>query len=133
MGIPSALRDFVDRVNGGEYWESHEVLEGPWRETRSDFLQGLILYASAFVHAERGNRHGIHAQLDKARKKLASYPTAYLGVNLDAVRGHIARCQAILENHPDAEAGALTDLIPFPVLELSPARVRGDEPEGSPP
>ena len=133
MSIPPALRDFVELVNRGEYWESHEVLEGPWREHRSDFLQGLILYASAFVHARRGNRHGIQAQLRKARDKLAGYPSAYLGVDVEALRGHMRRCQAVVEAHPDADPGDWPNLIPFPVLELSPARVRGDEPEGSPP
>ena len=131
MSIPSALLDFVDLVNRGEYWESHEVLEGPWRDTRSDFLQGLILYASAFVHAERGNRHGIGAQLDKARDKLEGYPSAYLGVDLDAIRGHIVRCKDILEDHPDADAEALPELIPFPSLELDPDEVTGEEPEGA--
>ena len=133
MTIPPALREFVELVNRGDYWESHEVLEGPWRENRSDFLQGLILYASAFVHAQRGNRHGIRAQLVKAREKLAGYPSAYLGVDVDAIRTHMRRCQAVVEAHPDAEPEEWPDLIPFPALELSLARVRGDEPEGSPP
>lgn len=128
--IPSALEEFVDLVNRGEYWESHEVLEGPWRENRSDFLQGLILYASAFVHAKRGNRHGISAQLAKAKEKLAPYPPAYLGVDLADIRGHIRRCREILDEHPDAKPEAWPDLIPFPELRLDSTRVRGDEPEG---
>lgn len=131
--VPSALREFVARVNRGEYWESHEVLEGPWRESRSDFLQGLILYASAFVHAKRGNRHGIRAQLAKARKKLASYPSAYLGLDVDGIRAHMTRCRDVVEAHPEADPDAWPDLIPFPSLELDSSRVRGDEPEGSTP
>ncbi|MCH7684351.1 MAG: DUF309 domain-containing protein [Gemmatimonadetes bacterium] len=32
---------------------------------RSDFYQGLILHASAWVHWERRNAHGVRAQLNK--------------------------------------------------------------------
>ncbi len=52
--FPTALEAFVELFNQEAFWESHEVLEGPWRETRSDFYHGLILYASAFVHVQRG-------------------------------------------------------------------------------
>ena len=43
--LPQALHRFLELFNAREYWESHEVLEGPWREGGSDFYQGLILYA----------------------------------------------------------------------------------------
>lgn len=127
--IPPALERFVRLVNDGAYWESHEVLEGPWRETRSDFLQGLILYASAFVHAERGNRHGIRAQLAKARKKLEAYPDVYLGMDVAGIRDHMERCRSVVEGNPDAEPDGWPELIPFPRLDLDATRVRGDEPE----
>lgn len=144
---PEFLHRFVELVNRGEFWESHEVLEEPWRGNRSDFLQGLILYASAFVHAERGNRHGISAQLQKAERKLAGYPGAYLGLDVSGIREHIRRCSGIVDalSRTDAGAGVKAgseaggrregradpwiDLIPFPVLELRPERVRGNEPE----
>jgi len=128
-GIPDALRRFVELVNRGEFWESHEVLEGPWRENRSDFFQGLILYASAFVHAKRGNRHGIQAQLIKAEERLSDYPSAYLGIDLDGIRRHMSHCRQIVEGHPDADPDEWPDLIPCPQLGLDPAQVRGDEPE----
>lgn len=128
--IPSALRRFVELVNRGEFWESHEVLEELWRENGSDFLQGLILYASAFVHAKRGNRHGVGAQLDKAGLKLESYPDAYLGVDLAALRAHLRRCRRIVGEHPDAKGDAWVELIPFPEMELREEWVRGDEVEG---
>jgi len=86
--FPAALVRFVELFNAGEFWESHEVLEGPWREHGSAFYQGLILYASAFVHAKRDNAHGIRAQLRKARQALAPYEPAYLGVDTAAVRRH---------------------------------------------
>ena len=77
--LPQALHRFLELFNAREYWESHEVLEGPWREWGSDFYQGLILYASAFVHAQRGNPRGIRAQLEKAERKLARVPAMLPG------------------------------------------------------
>lgn len=127
--IPDPLRRFAELFNRGDFWESHEVLEGLWRETGSDFLQGLILYASAFVHVQRGNRHGIGAQLSKAEGRLAPYPSAYLGVDVEGVRAHIRRCREIVAANPEAEPGAWPELVPIPSLELMVSRLRGDEPE----
>ena len=31
----------VELFNQEAFWESHEVLEGPWRETGSDFYHGV--------------------------------------------------------------------------------------------
>jgi predicted metal-dependent hydrolase len=61
------------------------VLEPAWKKTRSDFYHGLILLASAFVHRERRNRHGVLAQLDKALPLLERYTPAHEGVDVDAL------------------------------------------------
>lgn len=126
---PAELRRFVQLFNREEFWESHEVLEDPWRELGSDFYQGLILYASAFVHAQRGNRHGIIAQLAKAEERLAPYRPAYLGVDVEGIFEHAKRCRQIVRANSDAARTAWETLIPFPQLALSNDRVRGDEPE----
>lgn len=120
---------FIELFNRGEFWESHEALEEAWRETGSEFYHALILYASAFVHAKRGNRHGIGAQLAKAEEKLAAYPHPYLGVDVDGIRDHIRRCLEILDALPDTGAGTWPERLPPPALELRVERVRGDEPE----
>lgn len=95
--LPRPLLDFVDLFNREEYWESHEALEDAWRETGSDFYQGLIIYASAFVHARRGNAHGVRAQLEKAEAYLAPYRPTHLGIDVDALFRHAARCRRALE------------------------------------
>jgi len=115
-----ALETFVLLFNRGEFWESHEVLEAPWRVVRSDFLQGLILFASAYVHVQRGNVHGIHTQLAKARERLRPYAPTYLGVDVGAV---LAAADA-------AERAISRAEVPVaPVLTLAQDRVRGNEPE----
>jgi predicted metal-dependent hydrolase len=118
--FPAPLRQFVVSFNAGSFWESHEILEGAWRETGSDFYQGLILVASAWVHVRRANPHGITAQLAKAREKLDPYRPRYLGVDVDAL---LAASDAA---DREVETGALPSA---PDLKLDPALVRGDEPE----
>lgn len=129
---PAPLLRFLELFNRGEYWESHEALEDAWRERESGFYHGLILYASAFVHARRGTRHGIDAQLGKAERALAPYPDAYLGIDVAGIREHAARCRAVVAEHPEGAEADWEELIPFPTLEADPARIRGDEPELTP-
>ena len=118
--FPVPLERFVRLFNAGEYWESHEELEAAWRAGRSEFYHGLILYASAFVHAGRGNPHGVWSQLAKADALLRDYRPRYLGVDVDLLfaGGRAARYALQAGERPEA-----------PVLTLSLARVRGSEPE----
>ena len=127
--LPQALHRFLELFNAREYWESHEVLEGPWREGGSDFYQGLILYASAFVHAQRGNAHGVGAQLDKTERKLAGYRPSYMGIDIDAVLAHSARCRELVELRRDEDPSSWLEVVDVPRLELHTRLVRGDEPE----
>jgi hypothetical protein len=127
--LPEALHRFLELFNAQEYWESHEVLEGPWREGGSDFYQGLILYASAFVHIKRGNAHGVRAQLAKAERRLAGYRPSYLGIDVDGVLSYAARCRESVERGRDDEPRSWLGVADVPRLELDTRFVRGDEPE----
>lgn len=126
--LPGALVGFLRLFNRGEYWESHEALEDAWRERDSRFYHGLILYASAFVHARRDNPHGIRAQLEKAERALAPYAPSYLGIDVEAILSHGRRCRQIVGSG-EGDALPWSERIPFPTLEPDPSRIRGDEPE----
>lgn len=130
--IDPALAAFLDLFNRQEYWASHEALEAAWRETGSEFYHALILYASAFVHVDRGNRHGIAAQLGKAQPLLEARRPHYLGLPVEAMLDHAAVCRSIVAENPDAPTEAWSVLIPAPRLAFDPALVRGDEPELEP-
>src|SRR4051812_10898683 len=106
------LDRFVELFNRREYWESHELLEAYWRENHSRFYKGLILYASAFVHAQRGNAHGVVAQLRKAERDLSSYRPSESGVDVEALLAHAAECFKVVEAHADVPAEELAALIP---------------------
>ena len=123
--LPRALRDFLLLYRAGRFWDSHEALEGAWRETGSDFYQGLILYASAWVHWERGNAHGVRAQLEKARRRLADYAPFYLGIDVDAVRAHCLECVEEVQRAPDDWPQRIAPHS----LGVHARRVRGGEPE----
>ncbi len=120
---------FLDLFNRTQYWESHEALEGPWRESGSEFYHALILYASAFVHVQRGNRHGLAAQLGKARPLLEPRRPSYLGLDVDAILEHAAVCRHLVAENREAPAEAWDVLIPRPRLRFQAELVRGDEPE----
>jgi uncharacterized protein len=123
--LPEALRRFLELYGAGQYWDSHEALEGAWRDTGSDFYQALILYASAWVHLERGNAHGVRAQLRKAVARLKGYPDVYLGLDVAELRKHCAVVRGSIADHPTSWADQIEPL----VLTPSIARVRGDETE----
>jgi predicted metal-dependent hydrolase len=120
---------FLELFNRGEFWDSHEALEAAWRETGSEFYHALILYASAFVHVRRGNRHGIAAQLGKAEPLLETRRPAYLGLDVNGILEHAAICRHLVAENREAPDHAWHVLIPLPRLAFRPDLVRGDEPE----
>jgi hypothetical protein len=120
---------FLDLFNRGRFWDSHEALEGPWRRTGSEFYHALILFASAFVHVDRGNRHGIAAQLGKAEPIFRPRAPHYLGLDVHSILQHSAVCRHIVAENHDAPDPAWNVLIPVPVLLFRPDLIRGDEPE----
>ena len=127
--IDGGFAAFLERFNAGEFWESHEALEASWRTSGSGFYHGLILFASAFVHVQRGNRHGIAAQLAKADPLLEKHRPHYLGIDVDGLLAHSAICRHLVAENRDAPEDAWPVLIPIPRMPFDPARVRGDEPE----
>lgn len=122
--LPAAWLEFLDTFNRGAFWESHELLEAPWRAGRSPWYHALILLASAHVHGERGNRHGVLAQCAKARPLLERHRPAWLGLDADVLLAHLDACRAIaLAGDGPCPALPAIRLVPDPAL------VRGDEPE----
>lgn len=131
-GWPGPLVRFVELFNARCYWHAHEALEEVWRAARSDFYHGLILFASAFVHALRGNPRGVIRQLDKVPRYLARYPDAYLGLSVREILEHARQVRDEVARAGMPEGDPLRAVIPWPVLRLDPARCSGTEPELGP-
>lgn len=127
--LPGPLLEFAELFNRGAFWESHEVLERPWRQDRSAFYKGLILYASAWVHVQRGNPRGIEAQLRKAMAELSPFAPAYLGVDVAVLLAHGERVRSIVRRRQGAPAARWEELVPAPELRLCSDHLRGDERE----
>lgn len=127
--FPRALVRFVELVEEERFWDSHEVLEEPWRDSGSEFYHGLILFVSAFVHVQRDNAHGIEAQLRKALPCLEPHRPHYLGLDVDRLVEHVHRCLGIMQDRRSDPPGSWEAVLPFPSLTLDPAWVRGDEKE----
>ena len=127
--FPAALTSFVELFNEEAFWESHEVLEEPWRNNKSDFYHGLILFASALVHVQRGNAHGILAQLEKAERYLQPYRPAYLGIDLEPLLQFSMECHQAIREGPEVPGTEWQEVIQFPVIRLEAEHVRGDETE----
>ncbi len=127
--FPAALAAFVELFNEEAFWESHEVLEGPWRNNKSGFYHGLILFASALVHVQRGNAHGILAQLEKAERYLQPYRPAYLGIDLEPLLQFSIVCHQAIREGPEVPGTQWQEVIHFPTILLEAKHFRGDEPE----
>ncbi len=67
----------VAHWNAGRYWHAHEDWEDLWAEAegpRRLWLQGLIQYAAAFVHFQRGyHARGFARLMEQAREKTEGY------------------------------------------------------------
>ena len=81
------IRRGLALLDAGEWFDAHEALEHPWREstgTRRLFLQALIHGSVALEHLRRGNTRGAWGQWQKARDKAARSPESMDGVQLHA-------------------------------------------------
>lgn len=91
------LKEGISLFNEERFWECHEVLEQIWHPAEGeerDIIQGLILTAAAFVHAQRNRNERCVAMLKKAKQKLGTRIN-YEGIDLNTVRKNI---EAVIES-----------------------------------
>ncbi len=101
----------VDLWRQERYFEAHECLEVVWHDADpadADLWQGVIQLAVACVHVQRDNAVGALRMLDRAARRLATYPEVHLGVD---VRGALASCDGL---RAEVVAGGAVTLPPFP-------------------
>jgi len=83
----------VKLFNAGEFFEAHEVWEEVWRESEEpdrSFYQGLIQFAVALAHLERGNQVGFERLVQRAEEHLAGFPASFGGIRLGELRRQVA-------------------------------------------
>ena len=81
--------------NAGGYHAAHDAWEDRWlgleRGTDDErLLHGLIQFTAAVHHARDRNWDGVAGLVESAGKYLAGLPDEYRGVNVAAVRRHLA-------------------------------------------
>jgi uncharacterized protein len=84
-----ALAEGLHCYKSGEYFEAHEHWEGVWLncdEPEKTFLQALIQITAAFHHLQRKNFRGTASLLRVALRRLDDFPSAYGGIEVEAVR-----------------------------------------------
>ena len=94
------LREGLELIRAGAYFEAHEELEDEWRtapQAERDFLQGLVHVAVAWLHAERGNRNGCERQLVKAERRLGGYRPSHRGIDVVALLTNVVEARRVVE------------------------------------
>jgi predicted metal-dependent hydrolase len=99
--VDKLLREGLDLIKRGEYFEAHESLEDAWRmadPAEKDFFQGLVHVAVAWHHAGRGNRPGCERQLAKATRRLGPFAPEHRGVDVAAILVSVERAERVVQS-----------------------------------
>jgi len=121
--FPEELLRYVARFDRREYWLAHEELEGLWQTDGRDFLKGLIQFAAAFVHAERGNWRGARRLLRTGRGYLDGVPDHYEGFDVAGIRARVDLALGRVTQLADGGAGDFADSLFFSLRPLFAAEV----------
>ena len=88
--------DGIFYFNTERFWESHEAFEGVWKKCfgrEKELVQGIILIAVAFAHAQRNEvRIGL-GMLGRAMEKLGDSPSVYHSIDVDRIRNKTIQMQ----------------------------------------
>ena len=103
-GWPVEYAGYFHHFNAGRYYEAHDVLEQLWLVDRKglhgDFYKGLIQFAGAFVHLQKGRLGPSLALFKLSRRYLDPFGPALLGLDLAGLLRMNADWALALENAP---------------------------------
>lgn len=112
----------VAHWNAGEFWEAHEAWEHLWHRLEGDekrFIQGLIQFAAALFHFDRGFFAGGFVRLmDAAREKTEAYRGQTFGIDWVQLRADLAPWIAY---GPEVAKGAAFPEAPAPIPTVKKA------------
>ncbi len=102
MAWPPEFDRYLEDFAGGRFYQAHEHLERLWWARASDpFLQGLILFAAAYVKLQRGNARGARRHFEAAARYLEPYEPRARGVDVAVVRTQATQALSALAGVPD--------------------------------
>ena len=126
--LPNAEEDLeglfpkaVAHWNAREFWEAHEAWEDLWNQALDEhkrWLQGLIQYAAAFFHFERGFFvSGCQRLFDTATEKVTGYEGTTHGMDWADLQAQLAPWIAFGKTL-DTEAPFPDAPAPLPVIRM---------------
>ncbi len=83
------ITDGIFYFNNERFWESHEAFEGVWKKCfgrEKELVQGIILVAVAFAHAQKDELGIGVGMLSRALEKLGKSPSEYHSIDVDKIR-----------------------------------------------
>jgi len=94
---------YFECFNRGLFYEAHDVLEELWLPNRNGsngpFYKGLIQFAGAFVHLQKGRLRPATALLKLAQANLQKYPATHERLDVKDVLALIGRWLERLETN----------------------------------
>ena len=90
------IKDGIFYFNNERFWESHEAFEGVWKECygrEKEVVQGIILLAVAFAHAQKNDHLIGIGMLARSLEKLGRSPSMYHDIDVDRIRKNIVDMQ----------------------------------------
>jgi len=83
------ITDGIFYFNNERFWESHEAFEGVWKQCfgrEKELVQGIILMAVAFAHAQKNDINIGIGMLRRVLDKLGTSPSTYHSIDVDRIR-----------------------------------------------
>ena len=90
------IKDGIFYFNNERFWESHEAFEGVWKKCvgrEKELVQGIILLAVVFAHAQKNEKSIGIGMLKRSLEKLGDSPSKYVTIDIDRIRKKIKEMQ----------------------------------------
>ena len=98
---PRLLRQGIDQLNSGAYFEQHETLEELWRAERREvrrLYQGILQIGVAMHHVRNGNHHGAVYMLQRGMNYLRPFSPRCQSVDVADLLAQAARILTAVED-----------------------------------
>ncbi len=83
------IKDGIFYFNNERFWECHEAFEGVWKKCfgrEKEIINGIILFAVAFAHAQENDLSIGIGMLRRVLEKLGTSPSMYNSIDIDRIR-----------------------------------------------
>ena len=89
ISIEQGVKDGIFYFNNERFWECHEAFEGVWKQCfgrEKEIVNGIILFAVAFAHAQEDELSIGIGMLHRVLEKLGTSPSMYHSIDIDRMR-----------------------------------------------